>query len=143
MTQRVSLSTETVQSLVYQQLEERLKIVPRADTGFNLGTTCEVVLPVYWSDGDAASVYVGERNGCVVVHDGGQIGRVLAWAKERGLSKEDAQRVKDQIAGLEVVFESESGIAFAETRLENLLYWLLEMGRIMIMVPHLFPELSE
>ena len=143
MTQRTTLSTETVQSLIYQQLQERLKIVPTAGTHFNLETTCEVVLPVHWSDGDAASVYVGEREGRAVVHDGGQIRRHLMWAKEHGLSKEEALKVEDQITSLEVKLDADSGIAFAETRLENLLYWLLEMGRIMTMVPHLYPELSE
>ena len=143
MTQRVTTSPETVQSLIYQQLEKRLRVLPKTDAGFSLETTCEVVLPLYWSDGDSVSVYVGERNGRAVIHDGGQIGHVLEWAKEHGLSKEDVEKIKDQVAGLEVNFDPESEIAFAETRLENLLYWLLEMGRIMTMVPHLYPELSE
>ena len=138
MTQKTTLDSETVRWLIDRQLEERLKVVPRNGEKFNCDAMCEVVLPLHWSDGDVASVFIGERNGGIIVHDAGQIQSALSWAVERGLAYNERQRVEQEISELEIQFDPVTKIAFVEARQDNLLYWLMEMGRIMTMVPHLY-----
>ncbi len=138
MTQRITLDSETVRQLIDRQLAERLKIVPRNGEKFNFEAMCEVVLPLHWSDGDVASVFIGERDGAIIVHDAGQIQSTLSWAAKRGLAYKKRQRVEQEVLELEIQFDPVTKIAFVEARQDNLLYWLMEMGRIMTMVPHLY-----
>lgn len=142
MTQKITMDSETVRQLIDQQVKERLKVVPRNGEKFNFEGMYEVVLPLHWSDGDVASVFVGERNGSVIVHDAGQIQSTLSWAAERGLAYKERQRVEQEVLELEIQFDPVTKIAFVEARQDNLLYWLMEMGRIMTMVPHLYAEPS-
>ena len=143
MTQKITLDSKTVRRLIDQQLEERLKVISRNGEKFSCDTMCEVVLPLHWSDGDVASVFIGERNGSVIVHDAGQIQSTLSRAAERGLAHKERQRVEQEVSELEIQFDPVTKIAFVEARQDNLLYWLLEMGRIMTMVPHLYAEPSQ
>lgn len=140
MTQKVALDAETVRGLIDRQLQERLKVVPWNSEKFNVKTVCEVILPLHWSDGDIASVFIGERGEQTIVHDGGQIRKTLLGAQSGGLSEAEIQRIERKVTDLEIKFDRDSGIAFVETRQENLLYWLVEMGRIMTMVPHLYAD---
>ena len=138
MIQKSSLNAETVRQLIDSQLEERLLVCPRDGKDFN----CEVVLPLHWSDGDVVSVFIGERNGLTIVHDACKIKEQLFRAGERGVSQDELENVEGAVKALEVQFDQNTGIAFAEVDPENLLYWLMEMGRIMTMVPHMYPQPS-
>ena len=142
MTQKITPDSETVRQLIDQQVKERLKVIPRNGEKFNFERMYEVVLPLHWSDGDVASVFVGERNGSVIVHDAGQIQSTLSWASERGLAYTERQRIQQEVLELEIQFDPVTKIAFVEAHQDNLLYWLMEMGRIMTMVPHLYTEPS-
>ena len=98
------------------------------------------MLPLHWSDGDVVSVFIGERNGRTIVHDACKIKGELFRAEEKGVSPGDLGNVVRAVKALEVQFDHNTGIAFAEVDPENLLYWLMEMGRIMTMVPHMYPR---
>ncbi len=103
---------------------------------------CQVTLPLLEPSGDVISVYVAESDGHIVIHDGGHISGLLFESRRNGPTRQDREAVQRLLSDSALKKDLETGLVNVETTEEGLRYWLMELGRVIALVPVLIPTSS-
>lgn len=134
------MNPEHLKAVIDRQFSEWMKVsLHRVDNGEKV---CRVILPLWESSGDVVTVYVTERDGQTVIDDGGHISGLLFESGLGGLRKQDRDLVERLLSDSGLKKNPDTGVVHVETAEAGLRYWLIELGRVIALVPELIPVTS-
>lgn len=140
------MDCERLKATIDRQMSEWMAVKPHSMV--NGEPAIRITLPFPMPDGDTLCVYVSERNGRLVVHDGGQLGGLLYGVRQGKPDKRDKELVTRLLDQSGLAQDSEDGIVYIETDEDGLRYWLMELGWVVALTPYLLaspipPELRK
>ena len=100
---------------------------------------CRVILPLWEPSGDVVTAYVSESDDQVVIDDGGHISGLLFGARPKGPTTKDRSVVEQLLLDSGLKRDPDTGVVSVETTEDGLRYWLIELGRVIALVPALLP----
>ena len=134
------MNPEHLKAVIDRQFSEWMKVsLHQVDDGEKV---CRVILPLWESSGDVATVYVTERDGQTVIDDGGHISGLLFESGLSGARKQDRDLVERLLFDSGLKKNPDTGVVHVETTEAGLRYWLIELGRVIALVPELIPVTS-
>jgi hypothetical protein len=134
------MNPEYLKAVIDRQFSEWMGVSPhRMVTGDEV---CRVTLPLLEPSGDVICVYVTESDGHTVIHDGGHISGLLFESRRNGPTKQDRELVQGLLSDSGLKKDPETGLVNVETTEDGLRYWLMELGRVIALIPALIPTSS-
>ena len=134
------MNPEHLKAVIDRQFSEWMKVsLHQVDDGEK---ACRVTLPLWESSGDVVTVYVTERDGQTVIDDGGHISGLLFESGLSGPRKQDRDLVERLLLDSGLKKNPDTGVVHVETTVAGLRYWMIELGRVIALVPELIPVAS-
>ena len=131
------MSPEYLKMVIDRQFSEWMKVSShRAATGEEV---CRVILPLWEPSGDVVTVYISERDGQTVIDDGGHISGLVFESRQGGPTRQDRDLVNRLLSDSGLQRDPDSGIVNVETTEDGIRYWVIELGRVIALVPVLVP----
>ena len=131
------MNPEYLKTVIERQFSEWMKVSRhRMGTGEEV---CRVILPLWEPSGDVVTVYITERDGQTIVDDGGHISGLLFGSRPKGPTKKDRDLVERLLLDSGLTRNADTGVVSVETTENGLRYWLIELGRVIALVPALIP----
>ena len=131
------MSPENLKAFLEQQLSIWINVSShRMVSGEEV---CRVTLPLWEPNGDVISVYVSENSQGLVVHDGGHILGFLFESRRNGPTSQDRDVTERLLSDSGLTQDPHTGVVNATTAEDGLWYWLMELGRVMALLPALVP----
>ena len=131
------MSPDYLKNLIDRQFSDWMGVSPhRMISGDEV---CKVTLPLLEPSGDVISVYVANGEQEIIVHDGGHIAGLLFESRPKGPTKQDQEVVDGLLSDSGLRKDSGTGLVNIETNEDGLRYWLMELGRVIALVPALIP----
>ena len=131
------MSPENLKAFLEQQLSIWINVSShRMVSGEEV---CRVTLPLWEPNGDVISVYVSENGQGLVVHDGGHILGFLFESRRNGPTSQDRDVTERLLSDSGLTQDPHTGVVNATTTEDGLWYWLMELGRVMALLPALVP----
>ena len=127
------MDCEHLKATIDRQMSEWMAMKPHSMV--NGDSVIQVTLPFPMPDGDTLCLYISERNGRLVVHDGGQIGGLLYGIRQGKSNKRDRELVTHLLDQSGLAQEPDNGIVYIETDEGGLRYWLMELGWVVALTP--------
>ena len=134
------MSPEYLKALIDQQLSVWVNVAShRMVSGEE---ACRVTLPLWEPNGDVISVYVSENDQGLVVHDGGHVLGFLFESRRNGPTRQDREVTERLLSDSGLTLDTFTRQVRVATVEDGLWYWLMEMGRIIALLPALVPTIS-
>ena len=131
----LAMDCKHLKSIIDRQISEWMEVKPHQMVSGD--ETIRVTLPLLEPDGDVLCLYVAEREGGLLVHDGGHIGGVLYGMRQGGPTKHDRELVSYLLDQHGLRRDPEKGTVYIETDEDGLRFWLMELGWVVALVPFL------
>ena len=131
------MDCQYLKSVIDRQISNWMEVKPHRMV--NGDQVIQVTLPLLMPDGDVICLYLAERYGSWVVHDGGQLGGLLYGIRQGKASKHDREMVQHLLDQSGLKRDSKDGTVYVETDEDGLRFWLMELGWILALVPCLIP----
>lgn len=100
---------------------------------------CRVETPLREVNGDAVNIFVEERDGRLMVHDGGHIAGTFFEAGPAGASAADKRLLDNLVKESSLEVDSNNGIVFAMAETSSLNYWMFEVARTVLIASSAIP----
>ena len=127
------MDCEHLKATIDRQMSEWMAL--KQHSMVNGAPAIQVTLPFPKPDGDTLCLYVSERNGGLVVHDGGQLGALLYGLRQGKPDKRDKELLTRLLDQSGLAQEPGDGIVYIETDEAGLRYWLMELGWVVALTP--------
>ena len=127
------MDCEHLKATIDRQMSEWMAIKPHSMV--NGAPVIRITLPFPMPDGDTLCLYISERNGRLVVHDGGQIGGLLYGLRQGKPDKRDRELMTRLLDQSGLAQDPDDGIVYIETDEDGLRYWLMELGWVVALTP--------
>lgn len=134
------MNYEHIKKIIDGQFSDWMAVKPRKMTdGSEL---CQVTMPLLEPNGDVIDVYLMEKDGRILVNDGGHISGLLL---ESGCGRENQENlsiVERQLYYAGMKRDQTTGLVYVEADESGLRYWMTELAQLIAVLPHLLPKPS-
>ena len=131
------MTPEHLKNVIDRQFSEWMKVSEHRMVSGE--AAFRVVLPLWEPSGDVVTVYVSDNDGPIVVDDGGHISGLLFGVRPNGPTRQDRSLVGRLLSDAGLSRDTDTGVVSVETNQDKLRYWLIELGRVIAIVPALIP----
>ena len=132
------MSPECLKSTIDQQFSEWMKVSRHQAS--DAGEVYRVILPLWEPSGDVVALYITLEGDRVEIDDGGHISGLLFESGRDGVRKQSRALTNRLLSDSGLSREPDTGIVRVQTTESGLRYWLMEMGRVIALLPALLPD---